>query len=148
MNRGSIYNPSFKTNHYVPLRGDRMLRSVLPATEQLSCDRTLTSVRSALTGVRSALTGVRSALTGHVQSQKLLSRTLLMLTRLWHPVSGHFVAQRLVTSRKLTSIWSAMTGRVRSGFSLSGTLLELTELWHLASGHISLSVWSQPDGSS
>ena len=90
----------------MPLRGDRTLRSVLPTTEQLSCDRTLTSVRS----------------------QKLLSRALLMLTELWHLASGHFAAQRPVSSRNLTSVQSALTGHVRSGFSLFGTLLELTGL--------------------
>ena len=55
---------------------DQMLRSVLPATEQLSYDRTLTSIRLALTR--------------HVRSQKLLSGTLLMLTGHWHPEFGHF----------------------------------------------------------
>ena len=77
-------------NRYVPLRGDRTLQSVLPTTEQLSCDRTLTSVRS----------------------QKLPSRTLLMLTGLWNPASGHFAAQRPVSSQNLTSIRSALTRRV------------------------------------
>ena len=131
MNRVSIYTLSFKTNHYVPLRGDRMLRSVLPATVQFSCDRTLTSVRSALTG--------------HVWSQKLLSGTLLMLTGLWHPASGHFAAQRSVSSRKLTNVRLALTGHVRSGFFLSGTLLELTGCWHPAFGHSPLSVRSHLD---
>ena len=45
--------------------------------------RNLTSVRSALTG------RVRSALTGRFRSGFSLSGTLLELTRLWHPVSGH-----------------------------------------------------------
>ena len=132
MNRGCIYTLSFKTNHYVPEspfcgvtecsgQGDQMLWSVLPATEPLSCVRTLTSVWSALTG--------------HVQSQKLLSRTLLMLTRLWHPAFGHFAAQRPVSIRNLTNVRSALTGCVRSGFSLSGTLLESTRRWPSASGH-------------
>ena len=75
MNRGSIYTPVFKTNRYVSLRGDRTLRSVLPETQCLSCDRTQDNVRSALTG--------------RVRSRKLLSRALLMLTKLWHPASGH-----------------------------------------------------------
>ena len=92
-------NPSFKTTRYVPLRGDQTLWSVLQAIEQLSCDRTLTSV----------------------WSQKLLSRTLLMLTGLWHPASGHFAAQRLVSVD-------------RAGFSLSRTLLESTERWPSAFG--------------
>ena len=111
-----------------------MLWSVIPTIELLSCDRTLTCVPSALTG--------------RVRSRKLLSRTLLMLTGRYHPESGHFVVQRLVSNWILTSIRSALTGRVRSGISLSGTFLELTELWHLAFGHFLLSVRSQPDGSS
>ena len=74
-------------NRYVPLRGDRTLRSVLSTTEQLSCDMTLTSVRS----------------------QKLPSGTLLMLTGCWHPESGHFVVQRSVSNRILTSVRSALT---------------------------------------
>ena len=142
MNRGSIYTPSFKTNRSVlesahcgvirrSDQGDRTLQSVLPATEPLSCDRTLTCVQSALTG--------------RVRSQKLLSRTLLMLTGLWHPASGHFAAQRSVSSWNLTSVRLALIGHVRSGFSLSGTFLELTGLWHPASGHIFLSIRSQPD---
>ena len=49
------------------------------------------------------LTRVRSALTGHVRSRKWLSRTLLMLTELWHPASGHFAAQRPV-QRPVTSM--------------------------------------------
>ena len=96
----------------MPVRGagrsdqvDRTLRSVLPATEQLSCDRTLTSVWSALTG--------------RAQSQKLLSGTLLMLIGLWHLASGHFAAQHPVSSWNLTSVRSALTEHVRSGFSLS-----------------------------
>ena len=48
--------------------GDRMHRSVLPTTEPLSCDRTLTYVQSALTG--------------RIRSRKLISETLLMLTGL------------------------------------------------------------------
>ena len=112
------------------MRGDRMLQSVLPTTKPLSCDQTLTCVRSALTR--------------HVRSQKLLSTTLLILIRHWHPTSGHFAAQRPVSSRNLTSVQS-VTGRFRSGFSLSGTLLELTGLWHPASGHILLSVRSHLD---
>ena len=142
MNRGSIYTPSFKSNSYVlesalcgvtgrSGQGDRTLRSVLPATEPLSCDRTLTSVRSALTG--------------RVRSRKLLSRTLLMSTGHWHLESSHFVVQRPVSKWIVTSIRSALTGRVRSGFSLSRTLLKLTGLWHPVSGHISLSVRSHPD---
>ena len=95
-------------------QGDRMLRSVLPTTEQLSCDRTLTNIRSALTG--------------RVRSQKLPSEILLMLTELWHPTFGHFATQRPVSSRNLTNVRSVLTGRVRSGFSLSRTLLELTGL--------------------
>ena len=78
--------------------GDRTLRSVLPATESLSCDRTLTYVRSALTGC--------------VRSRKLLSGTLLMLTRRWHPESGHFIVQHPVSYQILTSVRSALTGRV------------------------------------
>ena len=142
MNRGNIYNPSFKMNHYVPLRltrrsgqVDRTLRLVLPATKQLSCDWTLTNIRSALTEC------IQSALTGRIQSRKLLSRTLLMLIRLWHPASSHFAAQHPVSSRNLTSVWSALTGCVQSGF-LSRTLLELTGLWHPVFGHSPLSVWS------
>ena len=110
---------------------DRTLRSVHPPLISLSCDRTLTSVRSALNG--------------RIRSQKLPSGTLLMLTGLWTLASDHFAAQHPVSSRNLTSVWSALTGRVRSGFSLSGTLLELIGLWHPASGHISLSVQSHPD---
>ena len=85
MNRENIYTPSFKTNRYMlesalcgvtgrSGQGDRTLRSVLPATELLSCDRTLTSVRSALTG--------------RVRSQFSLSRTLLESTGRWHPAFG------------------------------------------------------------
>ena len=85
-------------------QGDQMLWSVLPATEQLSCDRTLTNV----------------------WSQKLPSRTLLMLTGCWSPEFGRFAVQRPVSNQNLTSVRSALTGHVRSGFSLSGTLLELT----------------------
>ena len=85
---------------------DRTLQSVLPTTEQLSCDRTLTSVRS----------------------RKLLSGTLLMLTGLWHPTSGHFAAQHPVRSRNLTSVRSALTGCVQSQKLPYGTLLMLTEL--------------------
>ena len=55
--------------------GDRTLRLVLPATEQLSCDQTLASVWSALTE--------------HVRLQKLLSETLLMLTGRRNLESGH-----------------------------------------------------------
>ena len=142
MNRGSIYTPSFKTNRSVlesalcgvigrSGQGDRTLRSVLPATEPLSCDRTLTCVRSALTG--------------RVRSQKLLFGPLLMLTECWSPESDRFAVQRPVSNQNLTSVRSALTGHVRSGFSLSGTLLELTGLWHPATGHISLSVRSHPD---
>ena len=112
-------------------QGDRTLRSVHPPLSYLSCDQTLTNVRSALTG--------------RVWSQKLSSGTLLMLTGLWNPVSGHFAAQRPVSSRNLTSVRSALTGHVRSGFSLSRTLLELTGLWHSAFGHSSLSVRSHLD---
>ena len=39
--RGGIYNTGWKTNHYVPLRGDRMLRSVYPELQCLQCDQTL-----------------------------------------------------------------------------------------------------------
>ena len=134
MNRGSIYTLSFKTNRYVlesalcgvtgcSGQGDRMLRSVLPAIEPLSCDRTLTSI----------------------WSRKLLSGPLLMLTGLWHPASGHIAVQRPVSNRNLTSVRSALTGRVRSEFSLFGTLLELTGLWHPVSGHFTLRIRSQPD---
>ena len=94
-------------------QGDRMLRSVLPTTEQLSCDRTLSSVRS----------------------KKLPSRTLLMLTGLWHPASDYFATQCPVSSRNLTSIRSALIGHVRSRFFLSRTLLMLIELWHPTSDH-------------
>ena len=72
--------------------GDRTLQSVLPATEQLSCDQTLTSVRSALTG--------------RVRSRKLLSGTLLMLTGRWNLEFSHFAVQRPVSNRNLTSVWS------------------------------------------
>ena len=142
MNRGSIYNPSFKTNRYVPLRGDRTLRSVHPPFSSLSCDRTLTSIRSTLTG--------------RVRSQKLPSRTLLMLTGLWHPKSGHFAAQRPVSSQNLTSVRSALTGRVWSQKLLSETLLMLNGLWNPVSGHFAAqrlvssqnltSVWSALSG--
>ena len=54
---------------------DQTLWSVLPTTEQLSCDWTLTSVRSALTG--------------RIRSRLSLSGTLLESTRHWHPVPGH-----------------------------------------------------------
>ena len=40
MNGESIYTPVFKTNRYVPLWVDRMLRSVLSETQCLSYDRT------------------------------------------------------------------------------------------------------------
>ena len=79
---------------------------------------------------------------------KMLSGTLLMLTGRWHPESGHFAVQRLVSYRIPTNVQSALTGRVRSKNSLSRTSLELTGLWHSASGHFSLSFWSQLDGSS
>ena len=71
--RKYLYTP-LKTNHYVPLRGDRTLRSVHPVTEQLSGDRTLSSIQSALTG--------------RVRSRFSLSRTLLESTRCWHLASG------------------------------------------------------------
>ena len=101
MNRGSIYTPSFKMNRYVPEsafcgvterfgQGDRTLQSVLPAAEPLSCDRTLTCIRSAL---------IR-----RIRSQKLLSGTLLMLIGRWSLESGHFAAQRPVSNRNLTSV--------------------------------------------
>ena len=102
-------------------QGDRTLQSVLPTTKQLSCDQTLTSVWSALIG--------------HVRTQKLPFGTLLMLTGLWNPASGHFVVQRPVNSRNLTSVRSALAGRVRSQKLLSKTLLILTGLWHPAFGH-------------
>ena len=54
-------------NHYVPLWGDRMLQLVLPETQCLSYDWTQDNVRS----------------------QFSLSGTLLELTGLWHPASGH-----------------------------------------------------------
>ena len=101
MNRGSIYTLSFKMNRYVlesaPCgvtgrsgQGDRTLRSVLPVTEPLSYDQTLTCVRSALIG--------------RVRSQKLPCGTLLMLTGLWNPASGHFAAQRLVNTDRTCPI--------------------------------------------
>ena len=96
-------------------QGDRILRSVIPAIEPLSYDRTLTSVRS----------------------RKLLSGTLLMSTERWHPESSHFAIQRPVSNRNLTSVRSALIGRVESGFSLSGTLLELTGRWDSTFGHSS-----------
>ena len=78
----------------------------------------------------------------------MLSGTLLMLTGHWHPESGHFAVQCPVSYRILTSVRSALTGRVRLGNYLSGTSLELTGRRNPAFGHFSLSVRSQPDGSS
>ena len=69
---------------------DQTLRSVLPTTEQLSYDRTLTSVWSALTG--------------RVRSQKLPSEILLMLTELWHLASSHITVQRPVSTDRTRPI--------------------------------------------
>ena len=64
MNGGSIYTPVFKTNRYVPLRGDRTLRSVLPETQCLSCDRT----RPVMIFLLWNLTGVDQTLAPSVRS--------------------------------------------------------------------------------
>ena len=71
-----------------------------------------------------------------------------MFIERWNPESGHFTLQRPISYWILTNVRLALTGRVRLGISLSGTPLELTGRKHPVFGHFSLSVWSQPDGSS
>ena len=71
-------------------QGDQMLRSVHPPLCSLSCDQTLASVMLELTK--------------HVRSQKLPSRSLLMLTGRWNSASGHFAAHRPVNTDRTCSI--------------------------------------------